>query len=451
MMIIFEGEELLLHFHEAESDYIIISFASADQTEQAYNRYFLKPIVEKYHLSCLGITTKIDNFYQHSDMHHIIPLCNEITQYYKKIIIIGLSMGAYAALKFSAALHANIVFAMGARYTLDAEIAPVCAIMQRTVDRLDPYSIQETTIQPDEVTGKLYIAHDTYHGIPGYNDIDHQHANKIIENLPNSVLVPVPFAHHLVVNSLKGSEEFKSILDMLVTEEDHHVIRRVAEVRRYHIYNIYSKILILKDRYPLLIYKLLISKALAQVKNNHIVYDDYVRHLSVIYQLAMRGYIKESRSLLQSCFLRGFLYCSLYEANQINKQFELHPNPLLNQLHYLVAHSGRLLAFDQIQKKITTIHICMHDTHLVPLRLYKNQLVCVWKEMMFALRYNEQAISLVPFDADNQANDMLAIEKQDQTVIIYTPERKSCFHVDLEGNSEFCRVEPREWEKFAVI
>ncbi|MDI2112179.1 hypothetical protein [Commensalibacter nepenthis] len=450
-MIIFEGEELLLHFHEAASDYIIISFASADQTEHAYDRYFLQPIAEKYHLSCLGITTKIDNFYQHSDMHHIIPLCNEITQHYKKIIIIGLSMGAYAALKFSAALHANIVFAMGARYTLDVMVAPVCGIMQRTIDRLDPYSIQETTIFPHEVSGKLYIAHDIYKGILGYNDIDHRHANKIMENLPNSVLVPVPFAHHLVVNSLKGSEEFKSILDMLVTEEDHLVIAQVAKIRRYHIHNIYSKILILKDRYPLLVYKLLLSKSLSQVKNNHIVYDDNERNLTLIYQLFIRGYVKESRSLLRSCLLRGLLQCSLYEANQMNENAGHGFRLLSDQLDYLVAHSGYLLVFDAVQKKITTTRFLKGESHQLPLRIYNNQLVCLWKEMVFSLKYMGSEIALMPLHSEVQANNVLSIEQQDQTAIIYTPEHKFCFRVDLDGNGDFYRIEPREWEKFAIV
>lgn len=454
-MVIFEGEELLLHYHEGTSDYILITFASADQTDQAYHRYFLQPIAEKYQLSCLGITTKVDNFYQHSDMHHIIPLCNEITQNYQKIVIIGLSMGAYAALKFSAELHANIVFAMGARYTLDASIASVCGIMQRTVDRLDPYSIQETTIQPHEVSGKLYIAHDTYQGTPGYNDIDHQHAYQIIEKLPNTVLVPVVFAHHLVVNSLKGSEEFKSILDVLVTENDPKVIQQVVKVRRRHINNIYSKILLLINRYPLWIYKLLISKTFSHIKNNQLLFDDDEKILTLIYLLHTRGYHKQSRNLLRICFLRSFLGCNFYEADQINKERMNNIGIYTKGLPYLIAHSGYFLVFDRFQKKMIAVRDFIANTHYIPVRLYEKQgetqLVCIWEDMLFGLNYDNNRVDLTPLCLNDKAKDLLIVEKKELTAIIYTPDRQLCFYVESAQNNGFHKVAPKAWEQFAIV
>lgn len=455
-MIIFEGEELLLHYHEGTSDYILITFASADQTDQAYHRYFLQPIAEKYQLSCLGITTKVDNFYQHSDMHHIIPLCNEITQRYKKVIIIGLSMGAYAALKFSAELHANIVFAMGARYTLDASVASVCGIMQRTVDRLDTYSIQETTIQPHEVSGKLYIAHDIYQGTAGYNDIDHQHAYQIIEKLPNTVLVPVLFAHHLVTNSLKGSEEFKSILDILVTENDQEIIQQVAHIRRHHINNIYNKILLLINRYPLWIYKLLVSKSFSYVKNNHILFDDYEQNLRLAYLLQIRGYHDASHHLLKICFLRNILHCSFYEANQIHQEYKANSNLLIQELPYLVAHNGSMLVFDQIQRKMIVTRDFISNMNFIPVRLYKEQgcfkLVCVWEEMLFELKYHGEIIYLAPLHAKEQAKDTIIIEKHEHTaVMIYTPDHQLCFYVESLENNGFHEVALKDWEQFAIV
>ncbi|OUI78156.1 hypothetical protein HK18_08875 [Commensalibacter intestini] len=454
-MVIFEGEELLLHYHEGTSDYILITFASADQTDQAHHRYFLQPIAEKYQLSCLGITTKIDNFYQHSDMHHIIPLCNEITQNYQKVIIIGLSMGAYAALKFSAELHANIVFAMGARYTLDASVASVCGIMQRTVDRLDPYSIQETTIHPHEVSGKLYIVHDTYQGLAGYNDIDHQHVYQIIEKLPNTVLVPVLFAHHLVVNSLKGSEEFKSILDILVTEDDPKIIRQVVKIRRHHIYNIYSKIVLLINRYPLWIYKLLISKKFSYIKNNDLLFDDYEKNLTLIYLLKIKGHHKESRNLLQICFLRMLLNCSFYEADQTYKEHMVPPDIHTQNLPYLIAHNGFMLVFDQIQKKMIVTRQFVSNMNVIPVRLCEAQgcfkLVCIWEDMLFELKYREEIIYLVPLHVKGQAKDMIVIEKQEHTAMIYTLDHQLCFYVESLENNGFHQTQSNKPEQFAIV
>lgn len=454
-MIIFEGEELFLHYHEGISDYILITFASADQTEKAQSDYFLKPIVEKYNLSCLGITTKFDNYYQHSDMYSVISLCNEISQKYTKIILVGLSMAAYAALKFSAALHANIVFAMGGRYTLDAKVASVSGIMQRTVDRLDPHSIIETTIQPDEVSGKLYIAHDTYHGVAGYNAIDHEHIGKIMEHLPNTVLVPVLFAHHLVINSLKGSEEFKAILDALDTEEDTVIIKQVVKIRRHHINNIYNKIMLLRCRYPLLVYQLLTSRSLSLVKNNYILYDNHENNLVLIYNLCIKGFNKQSRELLRLCFLRAFLKCSFYEAENINKTHITNAQTYPSDLPYLIAITRYMLVYDLTQKKIIAVRDFVYSAHHLPLRLYGDRsdyrVVCIWEDMVFELRYNQSEISIRPLTFDDQTAETIIVQSQENTVSLFAPDHQYCLQVNQDGDSQFVMVEPKEWEQFAVV
>lgn len=454
-MIIFEGEELFLHYYEGNSDYILITFASADHTNKANNSYFLQAIVEKYHLSCLGITTKFDNYYQHFDMYQIISICNEISIKYKKIILIGLSMAAYAALKFSGALHADIVFAMGARYTLDVKIAAVSGIMQRTIDRLDPYSVVETTIQPDEVSGKLYIAHDTYRGITGYNAIDHEHIDKIIETLPNTVLVPVLFAHHVIIHSLKGMEEFKSILDALVTGNDSVVIKQVVKIRRHHIYNLYNKIVLLRYRYPLLVYKLLISQSLSQVKNNHILFDHHENNLLLIYILSARGYHQQSRNLLRICFLRAYLKCSFYEADYIHKRHIINTHASGSNLPYLVAANHYILIYDHVQKKISAVREFIYNSHYVPLRLYGDRsyyrVVCVWEDMLFELRYYQDNICIRPLIFDDQTENKIIVKAQENTVSLYAPDHQHCLQVNQEGDSQFVITEPLGWEQFAVI
>lgn len=454
-MIIFEGEELFLHYHEGISDYILITFASADQTEKAHSDYFLKPIVEKYNLSCLGITTRFDNYYQHSDMYSIISLCNEISSKYTKTILVGLSMAAYAALKFSAALHANIVFAMGARYTLDATVATVSGIMQRTVDRLDPHSIVETTIQPDEVSGKLYIAHDTYQGVVGYNAIDHEHIGKIIEHLPNTVLVPVLFAHHLVINSLKGSEEFKSILDALVTKNDAVVIKQAAKIRRHHIHNIFNKIKLLRRRYPLFVYKLLVSEAFSKVKNNHILFDNHENNLLLIYHLCIKGYHQQSRQLLRLCFLRAYLKCSFFEADYINKRHITNAHASLYNLPYLIAINHYILVYDLTQKKIIAVRDFIYNACYVPLRLYGDRsyyrVVCICENMLFELRYNQGDIIIRSLAFDDETEDRIIVQSQENTVSLYAPDQQYCLQVNQEGDCQFVMAEPLGWEQFAVV
>lgn len=189
-MIIFEGEELILHYHEGDSDYIIISFVGAGHSHEAQKSFFLKPIVEKYNISCLGITCKSDNYYLHENIKEIITLCNEISLKYKKVILIGVCMAGYAALKYSKLLNADIVFAMSPACTIDQKILPIHQVAINLLTRVNEKTIKQSTLKQNDFQGKLYVVHDPT--IPS-NNIDALQIDFLKTIAPQAVYIPVFF------------------------------------------------------------------------------------------------------------------------------------------------------------------------------------------------------------------------------------------------------------------
>lgn len=107
--IVFEGDELVVHYHQAETDYILVTFEGAHEHEHATSAFFGKPVIEKLGISCVGITAKANHWYLSKETKTAQEYTRDITKKFPKVIIIGNSMGGHAALAWSKFLNADTV------------------------------------------------------------------------------------------------------------------------------------------------------------------------------------------------------------------------------------------------------------------------------------------------------------------------------------------------------
>lgn len=286
-MIVFDGQEIVINYHEGSSDYIFVSFNSlGTNNHENKERYFLKPIAEKYNFSCLGIITKVDNYYLHPEMQQVIEVCNNITKNYKKIIVIGLSMGGYGALKYSKALNADIVFTMSPRCTIDIEQQPLYSKEVEIAATLPPEVVKNSTIKADDVGGKVFLVCDP---LSPPDSLDFEHSTHLRQELPRAHFLPTYFTKHMVIFHLQGSVVFKSIIDALATGDKDNIVKTVTYVRRHHINNIIAKTDRFLQKYPYLTHKMLAGPTFDKVKNNHFILDHYQQRLKLCYLLNAKG------------------------------------------------------------------------------------------------------------------------------------------------------------------
>ncbi|MDI2090195.1 hypothetical protein [Commensalibacter oyaizuii] len=443
-MIIFEGEELVLHYHEGHSDYIIITFNGAYEYHHARNTFFLEPVVKKYDISCIGINSKADLYYLIKEMDRVIDLCNDITKNYNKIIIMGLCMGGYGAIKYSRRLNADVVFTMNPRYTLNEKDYAVVDFVKSIMHNFSQEEIEKSTIQAEDVKGKIYIGHDPI-DISDISKQDRPQKEVLLKILPHAVSVPIYFSGHITIHHLQGSQEMKHIIDALVHGEDQEVVKAVNKVRKHHITNILVKTNALMSKYPLLVYKMLTSLTFQKVKNNHLLLEDYPLRLRLCYLLNTNGYQQESSNYLKlTFFYRLMRTLSLTDIQSAS----------INSYPYVISYNGFYLGYNFITKKIESIVNFYEKKFCLPLQLYKLngkiRLVCVHQGVIFAIQYGkEDSFDLVLLPNTTTENSV-KISFSDYRLFIQTKSKKQYICVSPNGDIATSN-QLKEWESFTAI
>lgn len=442
-MIIFKGQEILLHQHKGNTDYIIISFIGAGHNHEADNNFFLKPIVEKYNISCLGITSKIDNYYIHEDMKEVIALCNQIASSYQKVIVVGLCMAAYAALKYSKLLNADTVFAMCPSCTIDPKLLPVHVIASGLAKRLDEKIVTQSSLTQNDFKGKLYIAYDP---TVSPDTIDARQVDYLKQLAPQAIYIPAHFTGHNTVAHLQGSQVFKSIIDALAYGTDQDVIKTVIYVRRHHINNISQKADLSIERHPLLIYKLLTSPSFAKVRYNNTLHENYPFRLKLCYSLNTQGYQQESSEYLKA---------TLFYHLQKNCLPPNHHSLTLNPYPYFINYNGCYISYNFINRKLEAIINIAEKPFCLPLQIYKTngkiKLICVHSGIIFELQYEDSLHFKLALPSDEYTPDHVKLSFNGYHIFIHCSNKRKYIGITPDYSVISTATSPQAWEAFTAI
>lgn len=241
-MLVYDGNELVVHYVAGETDYIVITFESAGRSEFATQTFLAEKPILKNKVSAIGVTAKVDHWYISPDTENILTLISLLSARYQKRVVIGYSMGAYAALAFSRRLGASVVFAAAPKWSLDpAE----CENPESFVKRHFRDGMQKMAISSSHIQGNAFIAYDPYFPQDAY------HAQKFREEIPNISFVPIFYARHDIFTSLSGSRNFLLLLNALLDDNCKIELSYVlSKIRRHNVENIKRRIESVIDKNP---------------------------------------------------------------------------------------------------------------------------------------------------------------------------------------------------------
>ncbi|MBE7211470.1 MAG: hypothetical protein INR65_10675, partial [Gluconacetobacter diazotrophicus] len=120
MPTVFDGKVLLAHHNPGDTPYLLVTFIGLYREDVADSVYLMKELVERAGLACVGITTRVRNFYLHEEMDAIAGLVRDIRQPGQKIIVVGQSSAGFAAAKFATLLQADYVLAFSPIFSAHA-------------------------------------------------------------------------------------------------------------------------------------------------------------------------------------------------------------------------------------------------------------------------------------------------------------------------------------------
>lgn len=101
-------------YQEGRGDAVIVSFAPRQDRASIWGGAFLS----RFGVPLIGLVDHQASWFPEADMARILPLLRPILAERKHVVLYGFSMGAYGALKYSAALGAEQVLAFSPQYSI---------------------------------------------------------------------------------------------------------------------------------------------------------------------------------------------------------------------------------------------------------------------------------------------------------------------------------------------
>lgn len=268
-MIVMEGRELVLHFHEGGTTYCVLTFSARDQTHLAKKTFFGESVFKKYNISAIGLTTTVDNWFINDEMDLFISKIKEISNKYDKIIAIGPSMGAYPAIKYSKYLNIYRILALAPKWTIDPNLIEIQEpelrkhLLSGNMDDIFQRVYDDTKkgqcIDAKDANDNVIICYDPYNGLDKYNVIK-------LRSLFSFKEVIFPHCGHVVLDQLYGSENLKNIVHSMICDDIQHSCATIAKVRRNHKNRVVKYINLASEKHPYYCY--IMIKKFIQSKNS---------------------------------------------------------------------------------------------------------------------------------------------------------------------------------------
>lgn len=203
--IIYEDDHLVAVWHPGASDFALITFG--DLIGLANGRaFFAKGPVVKLGWACLGFMAKSGNWYPPESVSAAIAQAAPYLAPFAERITYGTSMGAYAAIKFSARLEATAVLALCPQWSID----------RAECDGHDPGwqrhflpAMRGMGIVGADVAGQVALFSD--HG----DRRDRFHTEKIAALAPQVQVINVPSLGHHVSKAFAGTDNLQAMVHLL--------------------------------------------------------------------------------------------------------------------------------------------------------------------------------------------------------------------------------------------
>ncbi len=210
------------------TDYLVISFATKNEVANG-SSYWLKSVADKAGLSMIGFMPRGPNWYPQKDVVAAIEVLRGELAAFKKIIVIGTSMGGYAALKYSARLGASHVLSFAPQFSIDPK--DVGDFDKRFLSSFKEHLNADMAIAPSDVGGDAYVFYDPY-----YTE-DTENVRRICRNVPGITAIGLPRTIHFPITLFRGTQAVTDLIDMCLAGDDDGILtiarrrRRTANVR----------------------------------------------------------------------------------------------------------------------------------------------------------------------------------------------------------------------------
>jgi tetratricopeptide (TPR) repeat protein len=205
-------------------------------------------VAEKLDLNCIGFVSKTPNWFFAKAMKGALQAAQPHLK--GEVLLYGSSMGAFAALKYSRALSADITISLSPQFSIDPQIAP--RTRYKTFFRPDWHT--GFCIERDDIGGRCYVVFD-----PHYQE-DKDHFEKLHE-YKGIIPIHANFVDHDTVFIVGRTESARRLFSLARADDRMGMFHLFRERKKLEAWSVRSLAVVCQSRGKLNIAASLLDRA----------------------------------------------------------------------------------------------------------------------------------------------------------------------------------------------
>ena len=222
--VLYQSDNIEVLGRQGASDFLVISFGTKNEIADGQS-YWLKAVAENADLSIIGFMPRTSTWYPEAEVAEAVETVRHVLEAYRHIVVIGTSMGGYAALKHAARLGATHVLSFAPQYSIDPH--DVGYFDNRFIACFDPDLHHGMAITGADMSGHAFIFYD-----PRYGD-DLENVRLIGQAIGDFTAVPVPNTGHFPIKLFRGTRPMTGLLQLCRAGQDETLLTLTRQRRRF--------------------------------------------------------------------------------------------------------------------------------------------------------------------------------------------------------------------------
>ncbi|MBE7211037.1 MAG: hypothetical protein INR65_08455 [Gluconacetobacter diazotrophicus] len=442
MPLIYSGDVLALHHNPGDTPFLLVTFMGAFAEHSATTTYQMREIVEKEGIACAGVTNRVRNMYVHPEIEAVIERIRALRRPDQKVIVLGQSLGGFAAIKYADRLGADQVIAFSPIFSLDetdlglSEHQTYELAILRGAIRFHrvPLEIVKPGMRPgpEDCSAPLLITYDIG------NANDSFAAARYAEVLPTAHMVRIKNMGHATFNRLEeGQSHFlPDLLKHLAAGDQAAAARMLLRLSRNSEAALVELMIRLARWRPETV-----AGALRTPRARTVLKDETRRHHQyndiLVYEFIRRGRLEAAVS-----HLRG-LHQDLFRAAQDGADAASRKPGLF----LAISFHGDLLKYDLERKEVICTPSGLHDRKRVPAIVDLRRAV---PRLIIQTRSGERPVVADRGGRDDTATALEVVPINNEHHVAFR--RDGAFlRTDFNSTPVFVAEVALDWEYFALV
>jgi hypothetical protein len=219
--VVFRSAGVECLFWDRGSDTLLVTFNEMGMIANGRRCWGDAP-AEKLKLSLFGFVSARPNWFPVEEMQQVLPAFWRVVRAssHRRVVVIGLSQGGYAALKYHRMLGADVSIAFAPQISID----PKDVVDLRFNRYFDAAVHDGMRVGRADVSSRCFAFYDPFEGG------DRKHG-RLLEQLGSLRAIRLPFAGHAAVRSFLGSANLSRLIEACFARDDARIRALFAELK----------------------------------------------------------------------------------------------------------------------------------------------------------------------------------------------------------------------------